>query len=629
MPDPPRPYSPIPQSHNNNNGAASGPQSPSSQHHHHHHQYYSISPQKPHHNPSEVYSIPIHRPNGNGNTMRNRANSILDNPIGSFRGVNSLSRFASSFNRAQSFKTIEHDPRISRSFFTEHDDEVFDPRTLGPSVRGATLSTVLPRGDALHHLLESQTSNEDLNSNYYNYNGDEDAIDDSYSVRPASIYSSSYGAIHHESPYSEFRAPRESISIRQVENNKGKVITVIAGQSTAPQTIFNSVNVLIGIGLLALPLGLKHSGWLIGVPALSACAFLTFRAATWLSLCMDTDPTLMTYADLAYVTFGINGRVLVSVLLSLDLLANGVSLVVLFSDSLNAIFPSIPVFHFKILAFFVLTPPSFLTLNFLSFVSLGGILSTIGVVLTVLVSGLIKSDSPGSLLQFAPTNVLPESGADLLIAIGMLMAPFGGHSVFPNLKTDMRHPHRFEECLSVTYIITYFTDITMACIGFLMFGAGVKDEITKSVLLTEGYPSWIYYAICGLTAFVPFSKVALNAGPIAAILDLLTGCDVAVEKSEFSQQDTSPWWKPVVKFSNKIIVNAAFVFIAIIFPEFEKIIAFVGSGLCFTLCLILPACFYLHLCGDKINRWERFECYVIIVVSAILAVLGVGAAIVY
>lgn len=54
---------------------------------------------------------------------------------------------------------------------------------------------------------------------------------------------------------------REPLLVKRVEREDGKVVAVIVGQSTMPQTVFNSVNVLIGIGLLSLPLGIKYSGW--------------------------------------------------------------------------------------------------------------------------------------------------------------------------------------------------------------------------------------------------------------------------------------------------------------------------------------------------------------------------------
>lgn len=54
---------------------------------------------------------------------------------------------------------------------------------------------------------------------------------------------------------------REPLLVKTVRSDEGKVEVVIVGQSTLPQTVFNSVNVLIGIGLLSLPLGLRYSGW--------------------------------------------------------------------------------------------------------------------------------------------------------------------------------------------------------------------------------------------------------------------------------------------------------------------------------------------------------------------------------
>lgn len=54
---------------------------------------------------------------------------------------------------------------------------------------------------------------------------------------------------------------REPLLVKTVETEEGHVQRVIVGRSTMPQTVFNSVNVLIGIGLLSLPLGLRYTGW--------------------------------------------------------------------------------------------------------------------------------------------------------------------------------------------------------------------------------------------------------------------------------------------------------------------------------------------------------------------------------
>lgn len=58
---------------------------------------------------------------------------------------------------------------------------------------------------------------------------------------------------------------REPLLVKTVEREDGVLETTIVGQSTLPQTVFNSVNVLIGVGLLSLPLGIRYSGWYVDV----------------------------------------------------------------------------------------------------------------------------------------------------------------------------------------------------------------------------------------------------------------------------------------------------------------------------------------------------------------------------
>jgi vesicular inhibitory amino acid transporter len=539
-----------------------------------------------------------------------RRESFLNNPIGSFKGANSLSRFASSYGRAQSFKAIEPISSAARSYFRDG-DALFDRDTLAPAFNGEPLSSVVHGND--FDFLKNRPSQDDMDY----HSGDYSAVIDDVSISQHSVYS--YGAIHNlESSLTEFQETTPLV-LKKVET-KGKLVTVIAGQSTAPQTVFNSVNVLIGIGLLALPLGFKHAGWVFSIPALTLCAFLTFYSADLLSRCMDTDPTLMTYSDLAYTSFGPKGRALISILFSLDLLGSGVSLIVLFADSLNALFPSISINQFKFIAFLVLTPPSFLPLNILSLVSLLGITSTITVVGVIFISGLTKKDAPGSLIEMSTTYMFPKTSADALIAIGILMAPFGGHAIFPNLKVDMRHPHKFKDSLKITYSITFLTDMSMAAIGFLMFGSNVKEEVTKSVLTTSGYPKFTYFIICTLMAIVPISKTPLNARPIISIFEMMFKVESISHFKGFAYA-----WRFLLRTSVILGVNAAFVFVSVLIPDFDKIISFLGAGLCYLLCLILPCLFYINICHKTITRREKIQCWIIIVVSSILSIVGTTA----
>lgn len=547
---------------------------------------------------------------------RNRRGSIFDNLIGSFRGVNSLSRFASSYHRSLNFqgnKLTENDVNQGRSYFNDDGEELVDPSSLVPTRFGSRLSTVLKN-------LPNMISFDDFPEG--------SAVDDDTSIYSPSIAtqqrtesSFSYGnnlrpINSRSSLLSSVIGVGDTSFLKAIETTSGNKTTVIAGESTLPQTIFNSINILIGIGLLALPLGLRYAGWVIGVPFLTLCALSTFLTAELLSKCMDTDPTLMTYADIGFAAYGTKARVTISILFTLDLLGAGVSLIILFSDTLNVLFPQISSLQFKLVSFLVLTPFTFLPLRILSIFSLLGICCTISVIITVFLLGLYKQTTPGSLIEFAPSNLYPISVSSLLIAIGIIISPFGGHSIFPNLRVDMRHPHRFSENLKVTYSVTYLADCSMACIGFLMFGFDIKNIVIKNVLGTEGYPPFVYVLISCFISMVPLLKTPLNALPIVSMLDLISGVPFGKELS-FAQKLIRNW--------NRVFVNIMFVVVAIFIPEFDRILGIMGASVCFTVCIIFPCLFYMKLC--QTTRFERVCCWIAISVSVVLGVSGTYASV--
>jgi vesicular inhibitory amino acid transporter len=123
-------------------------------------------------------------------------------------------------------------------------------------------------------------------------------------------------------------------------------------------------------------MGMKYAGWICGMIALFLCAAVTGWTAKILAKCMDLDPTLITFSDLAYISFGRNARIATSVLFTLELLAACVALIVLFADSLDLLFPGVfSVTGWKVFCAIILVPLNFLPLRLLSFTSVIGIFS--------------------------------------------------------------------------------------------------------------------------------------------------------------------------------------------------------------------------------------------------------------
>ena len=171
---------------------------------------------------------------------------------------------------------------------------------------------------------------------------------------------------------------QEPLLAKVVEREDGKLVRIVLGQSTLPQTVFNSVNVLIGVGILSLPLALKHSGWLIGLTFLLLAALTTRYTAGLLARCLTVDDSLVTFADLAHISFGSKARIAISLLFTIELIATCVALVVLFGDNLYALLPIWGILEWKVLCGLALIPLSFVPLRYLSFTSVLGILCCLG-----------------------------------------------------------------------------------------------------------------------------------------------------------------------------------------------------------------------------------------------------------
>ena len=310
-------------------------------------------------------------------------------------GLNSLENFARSWSRAAGFAEI---PTRKPSFVISQDEEANrrSEEAISPAETRSLLRQELEReGTPPVAVVDDEPASDR-----------EDAVKSANNVFDRAPYLSSsfassngggmYGslssrvsqpAIHHSSRlYSEqqvaaTREPdkeTEPLVVRVIEQKDGRRVQVVVGQSTLPQTIFNSVNVLIGVGLLSLPLGLKYSGWLIGLVLLAFAAIVTRYTAGILARCLDVDASLIGFADIAWKAYGTKARIATMILFTFELVAACVALVVLFADSLDDLIPGFGIIPWKIFGGVVLIPLSFVPFRYLSVSSVLGIFSCLG-----------------------------------------------------------------------------------------------------------------------------------------------------------------------------------------------------------------------------------------------------------
>lgn len=259
------------------------------------------------------------------------------------------------------------------------------------------------------------------------------------------------------------------ILVREIKKGD-KTVLAVEGQSTLPQSVFNSINSIIGVGILSLPLAFKMSGWIPGLILLTLIGSVTAHTGKLLARCMDYDPSLITYSDLAYVSFGTQARIIVSALFSLELMAANTALVILFADSLDLLLNGVASVNFwKCVCALMMLLLNLLPLRFLSYTSVIGIFSTfcskihpvisalvmwksftnlLPVVCIVIVDGFVKEHTPGSLREPATTYLLPSNWLALPLAYGLLASPWGAHSVFPSVRLSKMN-------LEITPVLTW------------------------------------------------------------------------------------------------------------------------------------------------------------------------------
>lgn len=169
-------------------------------------------------------------------------------------------------------------------------------------------------------------------------------------------------------------------------------------------------------------------------------------------------------------------------------------------------------------------------------------------------------------------------------------------------------------------------DLGMAAAGILMFGDAVRDEVTANIFTTKGYPHIISVFIIICIAIIPITKLPLSARPLISTVEILLGLDNRVVPSTPAMTGISGLSRGLLKLSLRIGSFVVFVVLAILVPDFDRIMTLLGSVACFTICIILPLLFHVKLFADKLSKKEKVLNWIIIILSSIMAVTSTVAA---
>jgi len=456
---------------------------------------------------------------------------------------------------------------------------------------------------------------------------------------------------------------------KQDEKNKKKQKTDVHGgvesiesKATFSQCVFNMSNILMGIGLLALPFALKVAGWFGGLLSVLVLGIITWRTSILIGRELNGDPRprslfhdnnnndnshhsssssskqgqttpndssvirmrpqISSFPDIARTAYGEFGSFIVSVVLYFELFSCVSIFFVAIGDHLHALYPQLSVAgHSFIAATISLIPTIFLhNARLLSYFSMIGTFATIVVVMAVFFAAVIEGDISEEVAMEAdnmddssnndePTHIFFKPAA-LPIAFGLVAYCFSGHAIVPNIYNSMQEPQQFERMITVSFIIVIGSCCIVGASGYYMFGSSVLDQVTLS-LEKHSSATFLMLILTWLMVLTAFSKVTLTMFPLSLGMEEI-----------ISPYLTSDAMSHIISSVIKLVITALAYLVAVYVPSFSYLCALVGMICTMSVSVIFPAAAHYTLFKGKLTFLDKFTDVVFILFGIFIAIVG-------
>lgn len=203
----------------------------------------------------------------------------------------------------------------------------------------------------------------------------------------------------------------------------GNLPRELSGTSLS-DSIMNSINILVGVGILISPYAISQTGWM-GLGIMSLLCVLSCYSAILIGKCMDAKPGILTLIDLGKEAFGSGAEMIISLLIFLELFGALSIYIVLQVDSLEYALPNtLPRISWTVIVGCIILLTIWIgNLSDLSFLSIFGCFVNITVLFVALIySGIITQVSPGSIANPSSTSYGIFDGIPLCVSFLMVIS---------------------------------------------------------------------------------------------------------------------------------------------------------------------------------------------------------------
>jgi vesicular inhibitory amino acid transporter len=224
------------------------------------------------------------------------------------------------------------------------------------------------------------------------------------------------------SPTPSNRSSPRKVLVQEDDPLLENEVSEIHHGSTFIQSVINTTNVLVGIGILGFPFAFKNAGWIGGFALLFLTICSTNYTSKLLGRCLGMYfPKLQSFSDIGREAFGPKMEWFIGFVFFVELFLACAAYLIICGDNLEKLIPQY--FNAKewmlITAILVLPTTWLKNLAMISYVSAFGLIASIFLLITILLSGLTTPSGPGSLLH--PEETILFDLHSFPIALGLIM----------------------------------------------------------------------------------------------------------------------------------------------------------------------------------------------------------------
>ena len=347
---------------------------------------------------------------------------------------------------------------------------------------------------------------------------------ESVKIRLKPVYSSFPRLKHHFIP--KFNSPFLS-PFQYGQSSEITIDSMLSFQSS----IFVTSNYFIGLGILIFPFIYSTTG-ILGLMLILVVGIICAQTAKLLQR-IQYSYALESYADIAECSLGYTWRIILSYLFYFQLLFDCTFNMMIFLNSMIALFQDKP--HLRepieaasVLVFImIIQAVAYKPKKVLSFFSILGSLSALCLSIFLFIAFFedlkyISSQSKKGSKKRKPEHVV-SNAVNLVSAFGLTVSLFMIHTASPNIFRSMQVPSKFPSVINITFslAILYYTCFTLT--AYLTYGKTVEENVINSIG-TNPDTHWIIIALVHITLiFMVLSRFAMISFPLLQnIEDILT-----------------------------------------------------------------------------------------------------------